>query len=407
MGPPSLTMTTSIEPGNRQCPLYTTRRQRIVAPPIGGDHVEREEIRPRRAGRQRPRRRPARARPNHAHDVVVGVTDAPHHRRRAAGLGDRGGKGDERPRQVPDAAEAPLGAAGDLRRRPGRPRRPFVRHRELHAGAAHPADDRGAPRRGRDLARQLGRLLADLLEALPKSRRVDRAAPRAVLGRRRPEGLRRAQEVRRQDRQRQRRPRGRGEEADRTDHRRLDPEGQRQGRGRRQDPRRVPRRAEESRRGPVSAPERGWERRTDAILGVAASAILLAMMLLTFVDVVARYVFNRPVRGAFEVTELMLVVLIFAGLPLVSWADEQALMDFVDRLLGARAQRGLERAVQLVCAAVMFLLTWLMWLKADRIWAYRDATDVLRIVYGPFVYFMAVMIGLSGLIHLYKVAERR
>src|SRR5438034_619253 len=32
MGPPSLTMTTSIEPGNRQCPLYTTRRQRIVAP---------------------------------------------------------------------------------------------------------------------------------------------------------------------------------------------------------------------------------------------------------------------------------------------------------------------------------------------------------------------------------------
>ena len=34
-----------------------------------------------------------------------------------------------------------------------------------------------------------------------------------------------------------------------------------------------------------------------------------------------------------------------------------------------------------------------MWLKADRIWEYRDATDVLRVVYGPFVYFMAVMIG--------------
>ena len=157
----------------------------------------------------------------------------------------------------------------------------------------------------------------------------------------------------------------------------------------------------------MSAPERGWERRTDAILGVAASAILLAMMLLTFVDVVARYVFNRPVRGAFEVTELMLVVLIFAGLPLVSWADEHALMDFIDRLLGARAQRLLVRAVQAACAAVMFLLTWLIWLKADRIWAYRDATDVLRVVYGPFVYFMAVMLGLAGLIHLYKAVERR
>jgi TRAP-type C4-dicarboxylate transport system permease small subunit len=157
----------------------------------------------------------------------------------------------------------------------------------------------------------------------------------------------------------------------------------------------------------VSVPAARWERRVEAILGLAASSILLGMMLLTFVDVVARYLFSRPVRGAFEMTELMLLVLIFAGLPLVSYADEHALMDFIDRLLPARGRRWLERAVQAVCAAVMFLLAWLVWLKADRIWAYRDATDVLRILYGPFVYFMAVMIGLTGLIHLYKMAERR
>jgi TRAP-type C4-dicarboxylate transport system permease small subunit len=152
----------------------------------------------------------------------------------------------------------------------------------------------------------------------------------------------------------------------------------------------------------VNDPAAGWERRVEAVLGVAASSILAAMMLLTAVDVVARYVFNRPVRGAFEVTELMLLVLIFAGLPLVSLADEHALMDFVDRLLGPRGQRALERGVQLACAVVMALLAWQVWLKADKIWAYRDATDVLRIVYGPFVYFMAVMIGLAGVIHLYK-----
>ncbi len=157
----------------------------------------------------------------------------------------------------------------------------------------------------------------------------------------------------------------------------------------------------------MTAPERRWRRHADSVLGAAASTILMAMMLLTVVDVVARYVFNRPLAGAFEVTELMLVVLIFAGLPLVTYADEHAVMDFVDRLLGPRAQAVLERAVQLLSAAVMFLLTWLMWLKADRIWAYRDATDVLRIVYGPFVYFMALTIGLAGAIHLYKALARR
>jgi TRAP-type C4-dicarboxylate transport system permease small subunit len=157
----------------------------------------------------------------------------------------------------------------------------------------------------------------------------------------------------------------------------------------------------------VSAPDRGWKRHADALLGVAASAILLAMMFLTVVDVVARYIFSRPVRGAFEVTELMLLVLIFAGLPLVSFSDEHAVMDFVDRLLGPRGQRRLERLVQVVNALFMFLLTWLVWRKADRIWAYRDATDVLRVLYGPFVYFMALTLALAGVIHLYKVVERR
>jgi TRAP-type C4-dicarboxylate transport system permease small subunit len=156
----------------------------------------------------------------------------------------------------------------------------------------------------------------------------------------------------------------------------------------------------------VSDPGSARKRRADLLLGGAASAILLAMMLLTVVDVVARYVFRRPLRGAFEVTELMLVILIFAGLPLVSFADEHAVMDFVDRFLGPGARGTLRRAVQALSGLLMFLLAWLVWLKADRIWEYRDATDVLRITYGPFVYFMAVMIGLAGTIHLYKAVAR-
>ncbi len=142
------------------------------------------------------------------------------------------------------------------------------------------------------------------------------------------------------------------------------------------------------------------------MLGVAASAILFAMMLLTFVDVVARYLFNFPLRGGFEITELMLLVLIFAGLPLVSYADEHVTMDFIDRLLPPMVRPRFEQGMHVVSTAIMTLLAWLVWLKADRISSYGDTTDVLRIVYGPFVYFMAVMIGLTGLIHLYKAFRR-
>ena len=155
---------------------------------------------------------------------------------------------------------------------------------------------------------------------------------------------------------------------------------------------------------------KAWERRADAVLGIAASILLSCLMLVTFVDVVARYLFNRPIRGAFEVTELLLLVLIFAGLPLVSHADEHVTMDFIDRMLPAPAVPVLIRAVHALVAAVFFFLTWQVIIKAGRISAYGDTTDVLRIAVGPFVYFMAAMIFLSGLVHLFKVfvpGERR
>jgi len=153
----------------------------------------------------------------------------------------------------------------------------------------------------------------------------------------------------------------------------------------------------------VSDSEREWERRADALLGIAASALLFAMMCLTFVDVVARYLFNRPIRGGFELTELTLLVLIFAGLPLVSHGDEHVTMDFIDRMLPPRAVGILIRIVHALVAGMFFFLTWQMWIKAGRISGYGDTTDVLRIAVGPFVYFMTAMIALTALVHLFKV----
>ncbi len=139
------------------------------------------------------------------------------------------------------------------------------------------------------------------------------------------------------------------------------------------------------------------------MLGIAASILLFLMMALTFADVVARYLLNRPIRGGFEITELTLLVLIFAGLPLVSHADEHVTMDFIDRILPPRAGEAWIRVMHGICAAIMFFLTWQVWIKATRIASYNDTTDVLRITIGPFVYFMAIMIALTGLVHVFKV----
>jgi TRAP-type transport system small permease protein len=130
------------------------------------------------------------------------------------------------------------------------------------------------------------------------------------------------------------------------------------------------------------------------------------MMALTFADVVARYLLNSPIRGGFEITELTLLVLIFAGLPLVSHADEHVTMDFIDRILPPSLRGAWIRAMHAVCAAIMFFLTWQVWIKATRIASYADTTDVLRITIGPFVYFMALMIALTGVVHVFKLFHK-
>lgn len=53
-----------------------------------------------------------------------------------------------------------------------------------------------------------------------------------------------------------------------------------------------------------------------SVLGLAATLVLLSMMCLTGADVLARYVFNAPIKGAFELVEIMMVLLVYLAFPL-------------------------------------------------------------------------------------------
>jgi len=131
------------------------------------------------------------------------------------------------------------------------------------------------------------------------------------------------------------------------------------------------------------------------------------MMTLTFIDVALRYIFNAPLQGSFEITELMLVGLIFAALPLVSRREEHVVMDFLDRFLPLGIYRALRALEHIVSAAVMIGMGCLMWQKATKLAAYGDTSSVLRIQLAPYVYAIALLIFITALIHLDLVCRRR
>lgn len=142
-------------------------------------------------------------------------------------------------------------------------------------------------------------------------------------------------------------------------------------------------------------------------LGVLAALILFFMMCLTFVDVMMRYVFNNPIGASFEVTELALGLVVFAGLPLVTMKEEHVSIDLIDLLLPERAIAIMRRAVFVLMAGCLGVLTWRLWLQADRFASYGDITATALIPIAPFYYVMSVLTGFTVALLLAKAVLPR
>lgn len=131
------------------------------------------------------------------------------------------------------------------------------------------------------------------------------------------------------------------------------------------------------------------------MLGVMGAFLLFSMMVLTFVDVWGRYIFNAPVPGGFEITELMMATLIFAGLPLVTLHDEHISVDLIDPFFPRALLRWRDALVGVLCVVMVAVLSHRMWLKAEEQVEYGDMTAALHIPVAPVTYFMAVTAALT------------
>ncbi len=138
----------------------------------------------------------------------------------------------------------------------------------------------------------------------------------------------------------------------------------------------------------------------ETVCGLLAAAALFAIMALTFFDVGGRKLLSNSIPGSLELTELLMVVVIFAALPLVSLRGEHVVFDSLDGYLPAGLRRVQRAFMQAVCAAVLLGLGWLMWQTGGQFLETGETTAQLKILKAPFMYGMAVLCAVAGLIHL-------
>jgi TRAP-type C4-dicarboxylate transport system permease small subunit len=141
----------------------------------------------------------------------------------------------------------------------------------------------------------------------------------------------------------------------------------------------------------------------DRLCGLLSGLALFVLMGLTFFDVLGRKFASNSIPGSLEMTELLMVVVIFGALPLVSRRSEHVVFDSLDALLPAWLLKAQCALVNIVCGALLIALAVLMWKTGADFRASGETTAQLQIPKWPFIDGMGVLCAVTGLVHLAMV----
>ncbi|MBN9889357.1 TRAP transporter small permease [Pelagibaca abyssi] len=138
--------------------------------------------------------------------------------------------------------------------------------------------------------------------------------------------------------------------------------------------------------------------RAGTALAVAGGLMLTIMMGLTVCDVIGRYVFSAPVKGAAELTEILLAAVIFLGLGAVSLSENHVTVDLLTEKLPSAVEPLRLALTGLFSAAVLGVVSWRLWIYAAQIGGYGGSTSTLAIPVAPLGYFCAICAAIGAVI---------
>lgn len=132
------------------------------------------------------------------------------------------------------------------------------------------------------------------------------------------------------------------------------------------------------------------------ILHGIASVALVAMMLVVVADVALRFIFNTPVRGAYDVVSAALLVMVFFGIGPVIARGSEILIDLIDPALPAPALRALRVIAAIGTLAAFLFIGWSMIEPAQNALRYGDRS--LELGMPVWVLWVVAFAGLLGIL---------
>lgn len=120
-----------------------------------------------------------------------------------------------------------------------------------------------------------------------------------------------------------------------------------------------------------------------------AAVAIAAMMMFTIADIVMKNMFNQPIKGTFELVELMLVLVVFLGFAEVFRSDANISVDVVDYGVSEKVRRLLKIFGATASLVFLLLMFWAMVAPAWDTVKYPQWTQELGL---PIYAYWAVII---------------
>jgi TRAP-type C4-dicarboxylate transport system permease small subunit len=124
-------------------------------------------------------------------------------------------------------------------------------------------------------------------------------------------------------------------------------------------------------------------------IGLLGAFTMIGLMMLTVADVFLRKFFNAPILGSFEITEFLLVVLVFFAIPWAALKKANVKVDLIVGKLSQRVQAAFSSVTCLLSLIVTAFFGWYTIPQAVYILKLGSVSDMLEIPVYPFYFVVA------------------
>lgn len=123
---------------------------------------------------------------------------------------------------------------------------------------------------------------------------------------------------------------------------------------------------------------------------------LTALVLITVVDVFGRYLLGIPLPGTSEITEIILGILIYIGLPYISKKEEHISVSLLSNYLPKNVKILHKILINFIVTLLLLVIARQLYLHGIDLKSYQEVTTFLEIPKAPIAFAMALLTVLAS-----------